>query len=32
MKLTELDPPAYPGSPVFPRTKLTLLVAKRPKP
>lgn len=27
MKLTEIDPPAYPGSPVFPRTKLTLLVA-----
>ena len=27
MKLTEVDPPALPGSPVFPRTKLTLLVA-----
>jgi receptor protein-tyrosine kinase len=27
MNLTEPDPPAYPGSPVFPRTKLTLLVA-----
>lgn len=27
MKLTEIDPAAYPGSPVFPRTKLTLLVA-----
>ena len=26
-RLTELAPPAYPGSPVFPRTKLTLLVA-----
>jgi succinoglycan biosynthesis transport protein ExoP len=27
MKLSELSPPALPGSPVFPRTKLTLLVA-----
>jgi capsular exopolysaccharide synthesis family protein len=27
LKLTELGEPAYPGSPVFPRTKLTLLVA-----
>ena len=27
MKLTEIDPPAYPASPVFPRVKLTLLVA-----
>ena len=27
MNLTEPDPPSYPGSPVFPRTKLTLLVA-----
>ena len=27
MNLTEPDPPAFPGSPVFPRTKLTLLVA-----
>ena len=27
LKLTEFDPPALPGSPVFPRTKLTLLVA-----
>src|SRR5439155_2350519 len=27
MKLTEVDPPALPGSPVFPRVKLTLLVA-----
>jgi capsular exopolysaccharide synthesis family protein len=27
MRLTEPDPPALPGSPVFPRTKLTLLVA-----
>jgi receptor protein-tyrosine kinase len=27
MTLTEPDPPALPGSPVFPRTKLTLLVA-----
>ena len=26
-KLTEIDQPALPGSPVFPRTKLTLLVA-----
>jgi len=27
LKLTEIDPPALPTSPVFPRTKLTLLVA-----
>ena len=27
LKLTEIDPPALPTSPVFPRTKLTLFVA-----
>ena len=27
LKLTEIDPPAFPTSAVFPRTKLTLLVA-----
>ncbi|HKD34839.1 MAG TPA: CpsD/CapB family tyrosine-protein kinase [Gaiellaceae bacterium] len=27
LKLTEIDPPALPTSPVFPRTKLTVLVA-----